>query len=182
MQPPHAAQAPSPPQPPHPGARGGRGARLTGAGAVALVADPAQPVEALAQAAQPVLQLRVPAAQRLLAHAAPVHRADGVLLRVCGAGGTAAAGRPFPGHTAALREGTRPPPASTRPRCATEVTPGKLRAPLREGQPTALKPVPRLVSLPVTAPAPTGTRGRAPSAALSVPSMASYSRTFSLWC
>lgn len=140
VQPPHAAQAPSPPHPSLPGARGGRGARLTGAGAVALVADPAQPVEALAQAAQPVLQLRVPAAQHLLAHAAPVHRADGVLLRVCGAGGTAAAGRPFPAHTAALGDGTRPPtppPASTRPRCATEVTPEKLRAPLQEGQPTA---------------------------------------------
>lgn len=67
---------------PHPGRRR-REARLTGSspGAVALVADPAQAVEALADAAQPVLQLRVPATQRLLPHA---RRADGVLLHVCG--------------------------------------------------------------------------------------------------
>lgn len=59
------------------------GWRLTSLGAVALVADPAQPVEALADAPQPVLQLRVPARQCLRLHATQVHRPDGILVAFC---------------------------------------------------------------------------------------------------
>ena len=59
------------------------GWRLTSLGAVALVADPAKPVEALADAPQPVLQLRMPARQRLRLHATQVHWPDGVLVAFC---------------------------------------------------------------------------------------------------
>lgn len=60
------------------------GPALTGVPAVTLVADFPQPVEALADAPQPVLQLRVPAPQHLRVHVAHVLGADGVLLNLCG--------------------------------------------------------------------------------------------------
>lgn len=56
---------------------------LTGLCAVALVADPAQALQALVDAAQLLLQLRVPAVQDVALDVAQVQGADDVLVDFC---------------------------------------------------------------------------------------------------
>ena len=59
------------------------GRALTGLSAVALVADPAQAVQALVDAAQLLLQLRVPAVQDVALDVAQVRGANDILVDFC---------------------------------------------------------------------------------------------------